>query len=146
MSVIDASVAVKWFVDEPGSDLALEFLDIEQGNLSVPDIFVVEVAATLVRIANVDKASQDKSRKGLFHLIDLIDTGTLRIERTPPGQIADAACIAIDLGHPLKDCIYLDLAIKLGCPLLTADARFAAKARNVWSDTRELADAAGWRS
>lgn len=138
MSVIDASVAVKWFVDEPDSDLALELLDAEQGDLLVPDIFVVEVSATLVRVANIDKTSQERSRAGLYHLIDLIDRGALSVERTPPGQTADAAHIAIDLGHPLKDCIYLDLAMKLGRPLITADARFAVKAREIWPDTREL--------
>ena len=138
MSVIDASVAVKWFVDEPGSDFALELLDAEQGDLRVPDIFVVEVAATLVRIANMDKAFCDKSRAGLYHLLDLIERGALSVERTPPGETANAAHIAIDLGHPLKDCIYLDLAMKLGRPLITADARFAAKARAIWPDTREL--------
>jgi predicted nucleic acid-binding protein len=144
VSVIDASVAVKWFVDEPGSDSALELLEAEQGNLYVPDIFVVEVAATLVRLANIDKASREKSRAGLYHLVDLIDGGALALERTPPGRTADAAHIAIDLGHPLKDCIYLDLAMKMGRPLITADARFAAKARNIWPDTCELMN--GWRT
>ena len=73
MSVIDASVAVKWFVDEPDSLLALDLLDSAQGGLHVPDEFVVDVAGALVRRANEDKPSRDQWEAGLFHLIDLID-------------------------------------------------------------------------
>lgn len=142
MSVIDASVAVKWFIDEQGSDLALDLLESGQGDLHVPDEFVVEVAGSLVRRANEDKRSREQWRAGVYHLIDLIDRRAISIVRTPPGQIADAAYLAIDLGHPLRDCIYLDLAMKLGRPLITADARFAAKARNIWPDTCELMS--GW--
>lgn len=91
MSVIDASVAMKWFIDEQGSDLALDLLESAQGDLHVPDEFVVEVAGSLVRRANEDKASREQWRAGLYHLIDLIDRRAILIERTPPGQIADAA-------------------------------------------------------
>ena len=101
MSVIDASVAVKWFVDEPDSLLALDLLDSAQGGLHVPDEFVVEVAGALVRRVNEDKPSRDQGEAGLFHLIDLIDRQALLIERTPPGQVIDAAHLAIALGHPL---------------------------------------------
>jgi predicted nucleic acid-binding protein len=142
VSVIDASVAVKWFIDEKDSNLALELLESGQGDLHVPDEFVVEVAGSLVRRANEDKAAREQWRAGLFHLIDLIDRGAIAIVRMPTDQIIDAANLAIDLGHPLRDCIYLDLAMKLGRPLITADARFAAKARNIWPDTRGLVE--GW--
>lgn len=139
MSIVDASVAVKWFVDEPGSDLAHQLLEEEQGRLHIPDIFVVEVASTLVRIANATKA-QEFAHGGLFHLVDLIDRQALILERTPPGQITDAAHLAIELGHPLKDCIYLDLAMKLGHPLITADARFATKAKGIWTKVQILGE------
>ena len=138
MIVVDASVAAKWFVDEPGSELARQLLDSEKGNLHIPDIFVVEVAATLVRIANQNKSSDDVSRAGLYRLIDLIDSGALALDRTPPGQTIDAAYLAITLGHPLKDCIYLALAIELGCDLVTCDALFAEKAKVVWDRVRVL--------
>lgn len=138
MIVVDASVAVKWFVEELGSGLARQLLDNEKGSLHIPDIFVVEVAATLVRIANQNKASNAMSRNGLFHLIDLIDSGALVLDRTPPSQTIDAANLAIDIGHPLKDCIYLALAMELDCELVTCDAKFAAKAKGVWDRVRVL--------
>lgn len=138
MIVVDASVAVKWFVEELGSGLARQLLDNEKGSLHIPDIFVVEVAATLVRIANQNKASNAMSRNSLFHLIDLIDSGALVLDRTPPSQTIDAANLAIDLGHPLKDCIYLALAMEMDCELVTCDAKFAAKAKGIWERVRVL--------
>ena len=57
-----------------------------------------------------------------------------------PGTLATAAGLAVDLGHPLKDCIYLALAIELECELVTADARFAEKAKGVWDKVRVLGE------
>jgi predicted nucleic acid-binding protein len=136
--VIDASVAVKWFIEEHDSNLAKQLLLKEQGNLCIPDIFVVEVSATLVREANANKAEGEVFRTGLYHLIDMIDRQALVLQRKSPGHIADAGYLAIDLGHPLKDCIYLALAMEQGCELVTADMRFAAKAQGVWDRVRVL--------
>lgn len=138
MIVIDASIAVKWFIEEQDSDLAKQLLLEEQGNLCIPDIFVIEVSATLVREANANKGDGDVFRTGLHHLIDMIDRQALVLERRSPGHIADAGYLAIDLGHPLEDCIYLALAIELDCELATCDAKFAAKARAVWDRVRVL--------
>lgn len=140
MNVVDASVAVKWFVDEKRSAAAFELLERKQGLLRVPELFVLEVAATLVRIANIDKASRENSQAALYHLLDLLDRGALTVEASPPGQIVDAAQLAIDLGHPIKDCVNLALAMKLDCPLVTADAKFAAKARERWPHIDVLAE------
>ena len=140
MTVVDASVAVKWFVQERDSYLARKMLEEQQGYLHIPDIFVVEVSAVLVRNANVTKADHTFFRAGLFHLIDLIDRQSILLNRTPPGMVVDAGHIAIDLGHPLKDCIYLALAMELGCPLLTADAKFAAKAREAYGEVQVLGE------
>jgi predicted nucleic acid-binding protein len=138
VTVIDASVAVKWFVDEDGSDLARLLLETQQGLLHIPDIFVVEVSATLVRNANATKASHGIFRAGLYRLIDLIDRQSLILEHTPPGHVMAASNLAIDLGHPLKDCLYLALAMELGRPLITCDTKFAAKAREVYAGVRVL--------
>ena len=46
------------------------------------------------------------------------------------------ASLALDLGHPLKDCIYLALAMKIGCELLTSDLRLAAKGQPLWPKIR----------
>lgn len=137
MIVVDASVAVKWFTDETGSDLARDLLDAMQGSLAVPDIFVVEVASALVRIANAGKMPEF-AQEGLFRLLDLLDRRALILERTPPGLTIQAAHLAIDLRHPFKDCIYLALAMSMDRPLITADERFAAIAQSVWKEVTLL--------
>jgi predicted nucleic acid-binding protein len=60
--------------------------------------------------------------------------------RTDNQALASAASTAIDIGHPLKDCIYLILAMELDCELMTCDARFAKKARDVWDRVRVLGE------
>lgn len=138
MTVIDASVAVKWFVEEAASDQARTLLEKMQGRLHIPDIFVVEVSSALVRNANSAKAAQDYYRAALWRLLDLIDQQALLLEDTSPAEVVDAAGLALDLGHPIKDCIYLALAMKMGCELVTSDRRFADKAAGVWPGIRVL--------
>ncbi len=49
-SVVDASVVVKWFVAEAGSQRALQLLS-ESNRLIAPDLVIVEVATALSRRA-----------------------------------------------------------------------------------------------
>ena len=140
MIAIDASVAVKWFAEEPFSAEARQLLEEERGELVFPDVFVIEVAATLVRIANINMASRSESEESLLRLLDLIDSGAILRLETLPEQTIAAARLALDLRHPLKDCIYLALAMELGCDLVTCDARFAAKAQRVWAGVRVLGE------
>ena len=42
--------------------------------------------------------------------------------------VADALRLAVDLDHPIYDCVYLALAYRVGGILVTADTRFANKA------------------
>jgi Transposase/PIN domain len=47
----------------------------------------------------------------------------------PNGEgIADVAALALELGHPLQDCLYLAVARRHKFPLLTADRKFRDKA------------------
>ena len=142
MIVLDASVAVKWFRDEDNSDLAEALLMENRGELVVPDLFVIEVAGALVREANMNKPVAAEMRLALSRLVEMIDAGAFESIRLDPDRLATAAALAIALGHPLKDCLYLALAQDLACPLVTADARFAERARGVYSGVRVLGDGA----
>jgi predicted nucleic acid-binding protein len=135
--VIDASVAVKLYRIEQGSDAALALFNEHAGSISVPDLFAIEVAGAIVRDANISKCDhQDK----LANLTALLGSAAVTLVRTANADLLRATNLAIDLGHPLKDCIYLALAMELGCDLVTADARFAAKAREVWAGVRGLGE------
>jgi predicted nucleic acid-binding protein len=138
--VIDASLAVKWYLDEPWSDEAEDIFSKYGGEIIVPDAFVAEVIGTFVRRANIDKALRRESVDLIRQFIALFDAGLISAQRLDPPAIARAATLALDLGHPLKDCHYLALAMERDCDLITCDARFAAKAKGVWERVRLLGD------
>ena len=138
MIVIDASLAVKLYLDEPGSEEAIVLMESSAGEISAPDLLVVEVASALVRRANIDKHVGDAMQRKLASFAELASGGAIRLTRASPLDIEASASLAIELGHPLKDCIYLALAMELGCELVTCDARFAAKAKGVWARVRVL--------
>lgn len=140
MIVLDASVAVKWFIEETGSAAALALLDQHSNAIVAPDLFGVEVAAAFVRRANMHKDESDLLREAVADFAAMLERSMVLLPGTTPAQVAVAADLAIDLGHPLKDCLYLALAIEIGCQLWTADAKFAAKALVIYPDVTVLGE------
>ncbi len=138
MIILDASVAVKWYFPEAGSDLAIELLDSHVGRLAAPDLMAIEVNAALVRKGNMDKAQCNGIRVMLADFAARLANGDVNLTRTGEKGVARAAHLALDLGYPLKDCIYLALAMELDCELVTCDAKFATKAQGVWDRVRVL--------
>ena len=138
MIVVDASLVVKLFRDEPNSDLAERIYAEHRDELAAPDLLAIEVAAALVRNANMVKSSRPFIEMALAEFGQVLRDATIALHRLDERQLAVAAKYALDLGHPLKDCIYLALAMELGCDLVTCDARFAAKAKGVWAGVRVL--------
>ena len=140
MIVIDASVAVKWYFPESGSDEAIRILANCSGEILVPELFVVEVCAALVRHANTNKSQRSGVLSLLTEFALTIDRREFEVHAPSLTLPFKAATLAIDLGHPLKDCIYLALAMEQACLLVTADARFAAKAETVFQNIGLLDD------
>jgi predicted nucleic acid-binding protein len=138
--VVDASIMAKLYRDEPGSEEAQALIAAKAGQMLAPDIFAIEVAGVIVRDANSDKLAIALQREKLVHLELLLASPVLQLVGTRSADIVNAAKLAIELGHPLKDCLYLALAIDRNCDLLTADARFAARARNVWNQVQVLGE------
>ncbi len=140
MIAIDASVAVKWYRAEDFSAEATELFEANAGDLVAPDVFAIEVASALVRNANAVKLARRTMERAVADFTAELERGSVRLTRLTTQSLAAAAKMALDLGHPLKDCIYLALAMELGCDLVTADARFAAKAKGVWAEVRVLGE------
>ena len=118
--VIDASVAIKWFVREDDSEIADRILAAPLV-LHAPALLRFELANGLwknwrKKIVTADQASE---------AIEAIDR-TISAWHGTGELFAPAVKLAFDLDHVVYDCIYLALARRLGAPLITADKRLLA--------------------
>lgn len=117
--VVDASVAVKWLVEEDYSEIADKLLD-ERHQLFAPRLMASEVGNALWRKARLGE--MERSRAGLLAAaISEMAVSWMSDEAVCP----DAVRLSLALDHPVYDCVYLALAHRIGATLVTADARFA---------------------
>ena len=112
--VIDVSVLVKWFVDEPGADRAAA---LRGEDLTAPDLILVEAGNVLWK----------HQRRGVLASADYVDA----IEALQAGPITltrvATCCRPAHVSPPNSinryDCLYLALAMREGFPLVTDDQR-----------------------
>ena len=138
MIVVDASVAVKWLLAESGSAAAIALLRGRRSELAAPDLLLVEAAGAVVRRVNDRTLSREDGAATLERWWVGANSGDVIFHRADAGLLRRAAVTAIGLGHPLKDCVYLALAIELGCELVTCDAKFRDRAADAYPRVRHL--------
>lgn len=115
--VVDASVAAKWFLPEPGADRARGVLD-GRHRLIAPDLLWVEVASVVRKNVVRNLLSQSDAEEivrdcagfpvEVFESITLL-TGALRI--------------ASEAGRSVYDALYVSLAVREKATLVTSDER-----------------------
>ena len=118
--VIDASAALKAFVEEKGSDQARR-LFAGESLLMAPAHALGEFAEVLVR-----KATKSELALGqVFEAIRILrkSIGFMAID----GLIEIAVQIAIEAEVSVYDALYIAMARVLGCSLVTADDRLIRK-------------------
>ena len=119
--VIDASVAVKWFVNETNS-LKADELSASRHGLYAPRIIMTEVANTLSRKVIAGLMSPTQARDHFRFLPQYLD------DIIPADDLIEPALAhACALRHPIYDLIYLEAARQLDAQLVTADRRFKTK-------------------
>ena len=118
--LVDSSVALKWYAPEPQSDVATALLG---GNLIAPDLILAEVANALWRKVKLGEIVEDQAASALPHLRDYVDL----VQSAPFAE--EALQVALDLGHPVYDCLFLTVAQKIGAELVTADKRLVTRCR-----------------
>jgi len=117
--VIDASVAIKWMIEEAGTKAALS---LRQHRLLAPDLLVAECANILWKKVRRKELSKDEAMLAA-RLLARAD-----IEFEPMRPLLEAATgLAIALDHPAYDCAYLALAEARGCDFVTADEALGRK-------------------
>ncbi len=116
--VIDASVALKWVLDEPGKEAADALLEEE---LIAPSLWLLEAANALWRRAQRGEIGGEGAKERLSELYNAPVTTT-----TIEDDLLAAADLANVLGHPVYDCLYLAMAIRENTYVVTADSRFLA--------------------
>jgi len=120
--VVDASVAVKWYIEEEGWQQARSLLSSGEG-LAAPDLIVAEVCNVAWRLARSDTISHIEA----FEIADAIGRDVDML-MSLSSLASRAAGIAAELDHPVYDCFYLALAERLQSPLVTADRRLLRRA------------------
>jgi predicted nucleic acid-binding protein len=130
--VVDASVAVKWVLPEPGSDQAAA-LRTEEPDVIAPSLIVAEIGNALWKSA----LRKDLSRS---EALDALRIATAHFNRLIGFEdlAADAMALAIDGRHPVYDCLYLALARRENAALVTADEAMIAAARKAKIKVRRL--------
>jgi predicted nucleic acid-binding protein len=132
--VVDASVAAKWVLREPDTPAALALL--ATGDLmAAPELLRLEGAGAITRALRAGRIEREFADNALQHWLQYLASGT--VELLPDSRdLARASHLSCDLRHPLPDCLYLALAERLGCELLTADATFARRAPAAYPNVR----------
>lgn len=120
--VIDASVAVKWFVEEERCDLARDVFR-EGSELTAPDLLLVEVANAMRNKVRAGQMTLTQARDALGKLPSLFD-----LFIGPRDTLVEAFELAQTLNHPVADCVYLACARIMDAVLLTDDETLHSKA------------------
>ena len=125
MPVLDASAAVKLYLDEPHSDLAKAYVDDPARTIIAPDFLLAETAAAMRNAVRDGRISRPDA---LFAVENL----QKRVNRLVPiGPFVRLALeMALELRHPVSDCVYLAQAVEEKDILVTADLEFLEKTEN----------------
>ena len=137
--VVDASVVVKWFIEEPycqnAEALLVDFRN-NRLNLAAPDHIVAEVASTLWKRSTLRKEISVSEANG--SLADFLQIG---IQLHPAPALMKAALrLAGQVRHTVYDMLYVALAVQLQCEFITADGKMVNKVRATFPFVRWLGD------
>jgi predicted nucleic acid-binding protein len=134
--VIDASVAAKWFFKEPGTDDALALLDAcDRGVVEfwAPEIITAEMANLIWK--KVLRAAVDPHHGYSF----FDDFRRIPVRFTPAFELAGVSLrLAVSFRHSAYDCLYVALAAREGCEMVTADAKLFGAFRAAFPQVRML--------
>ena len=137
--IIDSSTAFKWVLTEVDSDKALRLRDDYRNGLielHAPDIFPAEMVSSLL-------TAQRKGRISDFQplLSEVLTEGVVLHATTPllARMARIISTVTTGARFSVYNCLYVALAEREGCELITADDRLLRNLRPVFPFIKELA-------
>ena len=127
MYILDASVMIKWFIDEEDSPKAKQLLRSHsrgEYSLVVPDLIIYEVANAL-------KYSKGFTKVELNTCMDKIYDLGLDIIAPMSAQVKAAIDLAVDCDITFYDSFYVALASQTGFNFITADEKLYKKTKKM---------------
>lgn len=123
--IVDASVAVEWYLPERNSLEAERILSTDT-DLLAPEIVIAE-------IGNAVWKRFQKAEVSLELAVDIIERATTAFSvLVPVTDLArEAMLLALRHRHSIYDCFYVALAQHARAPLATADVKLAAVATQI---------------
>lgn len=126
--VVDASVAVKWFLPEPDAEPAVALLRAGH-RLLAPDLLWIEVASVLWKVARREALTADEAGRMISDAaafpVEILESGPL---------LTDALRIATATDRTVYDSLYVALAAREDAVMVTADERLVnALANTAWA-------------
>jgi len=127
MQVLDASVAVKWVLEESGREASLALLDSYEAGVEhfiAPRTIREEVASALSKRCRRGELAS-RQAQAAFQFLELRMPVLIDDEQLV-GEALD-----LSLRHQLSlwECLYLAVAIRHRCNVITADRRFFRAAK-----------------
>jgi predicted nucleic acid-binding protein len=127
--VVDASVALKWFLQDPPGELHVEKAEAIAAAIarSPTELFApVHWAAEIVSVlARIEPGLVDDALVVLDDMRPTVNAGVPMLGR--------AADLSIALNHHLFDTLYHAVALEEGATLVTADEAYFSKAKGLGS-------------
>jgi predicted nucleic acid-binding protein len=127
--VVDASVVIKWLVNEEGSERAAQLM---AQPVAAPELLIPECVNVLWGKVVRGMLPEGEAQIGASAL----QSAGVVLEPMQP-LAADILDLSLRLRHSAYDCTYLALARKLGGVLVTADRKLLARCRQ--PDAADLA-------
>ena len=117
--VIDSSVGFKWSVSEIDSDKAIQLRDDFNNavhELLAPDLFPTEIANAL---AVAERSGRIKPSEAALFFVDVLKNSPALFPVIP--LLPRAIDICLQTRQSVYDCLYVALAERESCDLVTAD-------------------------
>lgn len=136
--VVDASVAVKPYLNEDLGDIAESLLDnarTGRGSIFVPDLFYLECANILWKHVRRLKILPAHARWSLGNL-----TSIILFPVSSTDLLHYALDLALEYGITAYDAAYVALSEELRLPLVTADQKLIGNLKGTGTDIHWLGD------